>query len=86
MWHVQTASETGRSHRRTGAPLQDRTCARTEYGVTAAVLADGAGVLAVAGFGPEESRLAQPGEAAYEITLRRRGDKGKDEENVGSGY
>ena len=50
------------------------------------VLADGAGVLAVAGFGPEEGRLARPGEAAYEITLRRRGDKGKDEENVGSGY
>ena len=33
------------------------------------VLADGAGVLALAGFGPEESRLAQPGQEAYEITL-----------------
>ena len=50
------------------------------------VLADGAGVLALAGFGPEESRLARPGEAAYELTLCGRGDKGKDEEHVGSGY
>lgn len=33
------------------------------------VLADGDGVLAVAGLGPEESRMAKPGEEAYEITF-----------------
>lgn len=53
MWHIQTASVTGRSHRRTGAPLQDRTCIRTEYGVTAAVLADGAGSAACSQEGAE---------------------------------
>ena len=31
------------------------------------VLADGRGVAAVAGFGPEQSRLAQPGQSAYEL-------------------
>ena len=33
------------------------------------LLADGAGILAAAGFGPDESRLAAPGEAAYELTF-----------------
>ena len=31
------------------------------------VLADGRGVAAVAGFGPEQSRTAAPGQAAYEL-------------------
>lgn len=31
------------------------------------VLADGRGVAAVAGFGPEQSRTAVPGQAAYEL-------------------
>ncbi|MBM6722333.1 tRNA lysidine(34) synthetase TilS, partial [Pseudoflavonifractor phocaeensis] len=31
------------------------------------VLADGAGVLAVAGFGADQSRLAQPGQPAYAL-------------------
>ena len=31
------------------------------------VLADSRGVAAVAGFGPEQSRLAQPGQSAYEL-------------------
>ena len=53
MWHIQTASVTGRSHRRTGAPMQDRTCVRTEYDVTAAVLADGAGSAACSQEGAE---------------------------------
>lgn len=35
------------------------------------VLADEDGVLALAGFGPEESRLAQPGEPALSITLKK---------------
>ena len=33
------------------------------------VLADGAGVLALAGFGPDAGRLARPGEDAYEIAF-----------------
>jgi len=33
------------------------------------VLADEGGVVALAGFGPEVTRLAQPGEAAYEISF-----------------
>ena len=40
-----------------------------DYLLLRCTLADGAGVLALAGFGPEESRLAQPGQEAYEITL-----------------
>ena len=43
MWKTQCALVTGRSHQRTGTPLQDRTCVRTENGVTVACLADGAG-------------------------------------------
>lgn len=35
------------------------------------ILADDAGVLAAAGFGPDVSRLAQPGEAAFEIRLKK---------------
>ena len=35
------------------------------------VLADETGVLALASFGPEESRLAQPGEPALSITLKK---------------
>ena len=50
------------------------------------VIADGSGILAVAGFGPEESRLACPGEPSYEVIFGMRGNKGKDEDNVGSGY
>jgi tRNA(Ile)-lysidine synthase len=45
------------------------------------VLADELGVIAVAGFGPEESRLAAPGEDALEILLYRQGD-----ETDASGY
>ena len=42
------------------------------------VLADSTGVLAVAGFGPEEGRLARPGADAFEVTLRRgAGEEGK---------
>ena len=33
------------------------------------VLADGRGVAAVAGFGPDQSRLARPGQAAYELVI-----------------
>ena len=33
------------------------------------VLADGAGVIAVAGFGPDKSRLARPGEPAWELMI-----------------
>ena len=36
---------------------------------TLPVLADEAGVAAAATFGPEESRLAEPGEDAYHIKL-----------------
>ena len=35
------------------------------------VLADDGGVLAVASFGPDETRLAQPGEAALEIMFQK---------------
>ncbi len=42
------------------------------------VLADGAGVLAVAGFGPQEARLAQPGRAALEIGWERKRSDGTD--------
>ncbi len=35
------------------------------------ILADGGGVVAAAGFGPDRNRLAAPGEPAYAITLRR---------------
>ena len=35
------------------------------------ILADDAGVLAAASFGPDVSRLAQPGEEAFEITLKK---------------
>ncbi len=37
------------------------------------VLADDAGILAAAPFGPEESRLARPGEPAWAVTLLTRG-------------
>ena len=53
MWHIHTSSATGRSHRRSGAPLQDRTCVRTENGVTAAALADGAGSASLSHEGAE---------------------------------
>ena len=33
------------------------------------VLADGAGVIAVAGFGPDKSRLARPGAPAWELMI-----------------
>ncbi|MCD8376083.1 MAG: tRNA lysidine(34) synthetase TilS, partial [Oscillospiraceae bacterium] len=42
------------------------------------VLADGNGVLAVAGFGPQERRLAQPGQAALEISWEREPSDGTD--------
>lgn len=35
------------------------------------ILADGGGVVAVAGFGPDKNRLAAPGEPAYALTFRR---------------
>ena len=35
------------------------------------ILADDAGVLAAASFGPDVSRLAQPGEEAFEIILKK---------------
>ena len=35
------------------------------------VLADRGGVVAVAGFGPDQSRVAAPGEPAYAVTIRR---------------
>ena len=54
MWHTQTACVTGRSHQRNGMPLQDRTCVRTEGGVTAAAVSDGAG----------SARLSQEGAGA----------------------
>lgn len=54
MWHTQTACVTGRSHQRSGMPLQDRTCVRTEGGVTAAAVSDGAG----------SARLSQEGAGA----------------------
>ena len=61
MWHIHTSSAIGRSHRRSGAPLQDRTCVRTENGVTAVALADGAG----------SASLSQEGaEAAVQCTCR----------------
>ena len=61
MWHIHTASVTGSIHRRSGAPLQDRTCVRIEDGVTAAALADGAG----------SASFSQEGaEAAVQCTCR----------------
>ncbi|MBP1736442.1 MAG: tRNA lysidine(34) synthetase TilS [Oscillospiraceae bacterium] len=38
------------------------------------VLADDLGVIAVAGFGPEENRLASPGDEAYELLLLKQGE------------
>jgi len=43
MWRTQSALVTGRGQRKTGKPLQDRTCILQENDVTAAALADGAG-------------------------------------------
>ncbi|WP_302496243.1 tRNA lysidine(34) synthetase TilS, partial [uncultured Flavonifractor sp.] len=37
------------------------------------VLADGRGVAAVAGFGPDQSRLALPGQPAYEVIIWKEG-------------
>ena len=41
------------------------------------VLADGRGVAAVAGFGPDQGRTAQPGQSAYEILFWKKDDKGR---------
>ena len=43
MWNTLMAACTGRGHRLRQQPGQDRTARRTEYGVTAIALADGAG-------------------------------------------
>lgn len=37
------------------------------------ILADGDGVAAVAGFGPDKSRLARPGQDAYELVFKKKG-------------
>ena len=53
MWHIHTSSVTGRNHQRKGTPIQDRTCVRTEGGVTAVALADGAGSASLSQEGAE---------------------------------
>lgn len=55
MWHIHASSVTGRSHQRSGLPLQDRTFVWTENGVTAAALADGAGSAALSQEGAESA-------------------------------
>lgn len=53
MWHTQMAVCTGRSHWLRQQPGQDRTAQRTENGVTAIALADGAGSAPLSHLGAE---------------------------------
>lgn len=53
MWNTLMAACTGRGHRLRQQPGQDRTARRTEYGVTAIALADGAGSAPLSHLGAE---------------------------------